>query len=331
MTPNQRRRVAGMLMERFGVSQRRACRVIGQPVPRNASTPPVPDDEEERLRAWLRDFATRRPRWGWRRAADALRREGWRVNHKRVRRLWRDEGLRVPCIRSRKKPLRGVGIVGAVLSDPTERVVGARLPVRPDRRRADVEAVERRSTNTPASARPSSSSAASTPTRSSPPSTGSRPQRGAPAYLRFDHGPEFIAARGRGLVPVQQRHDRVHRPGLTVAERLDRKLQRSAPRRTPQRRAVRHPPRSPRRDRRLAHRLQQQPTPLQPREAHPDRVRRPLAPTPGTPTPTLIASGPTIGARSDRPIPRYGSEGWGFESLRARLQKSWSEWILISG
>ena len=39
------------------------------------------------------------------------RQEGWRVNNKRIRRLWRQEGLRVPY-RKRKKPLRGNGHVG---------------------------------------------------------------------------------------------------------------------------------------------------------------------------------------------------------------------------
>jgi len=52
-----------------------------------------------------------RPRWGWRRAAVQARQEGWRVNNKRIRRLWRQEGLRVPY-RKGKKPLRGNGHVG---------------------------------------------------------------------------------------------------------------------------------------------------------------------------------------------------------------------------
>ena len=75
--------------------------------------PPIPDDEA-RLREFLRDFSRRRPRWGWRRAAKGARRAGWEVNDKRIRRLWRDEGLRVPQ-RPRKKPLRGIGApVGAM-------------------------------------------------------------------------------------------------------------------------------------------------------------------------------------------------------------------------
>src|SRR3546814_5357111 len=63
---------------------------------------------------FLRAFAKRRPRWGWRRAAKELRRAGWKVNNKRVRRLWRDEGLQVPT-KTRKKRLSGVGAnVGAM-------------------------------------------------------------------------------------------------------------------------------------------------------------------------------------------------------------------------
>jgi putative transposase len=42
----------------------------------------------------LRRFSTDRPRWGWRRAAKMARRAGWQVNNKRIRRLWREEGLR---------------------------------------------------------------------------------------------------------------------------------------------------------------------------------------------------------------------------------------------
>lgn len=75
---------------------------------------PVPPDDEAELREFLRAFAKRRPRWGWRRAAKELRRNGWEVNTKRVRRLWRDEGLQVPT-KSRKKRLSGVGAnVGAM-------------------------------------------------------------------------------------------------------------------------------------------------------------------------------------------------------------------------
>lgn len=56
---------------------------------------------------FLRSFSIERPRWGWRRAAKAARR-GWVVNDKRIQRLWRDEGLKVPYEKRKKRP-RGIG------------------------------------------------------------------------------------------------------------------------------------------------------------------------------------------------------------------------------
>ena len=96
------------LCEQFGVSERRACRLVDQPRSTQRLPAPVPTDEELALRAFLRGFSRRRPRWGWRRAAKAARDAGWVVNNKRIHRLWRDEGLRVPY-KKRKKPLRGIG------------------------------------------------------------------------------------------------------------------------------------------------------------------------------------------------------------------------------
>ena len=104
----------------FGVSERRACRVVDQPRSTQRLPAPVPGDEELALRAFLRDFSRRRPRWGWRRAAVAAKTAGWRVNHKRIHRLWIAEGLRVPYTK-RKKPLRGIG-----------QPVGPMCPIRPN-------------------------------------------------------------------------------------------------------------------------------------------------------------------------------------------------------
>jgi putative transposase len=74
---------------------------------------PVPAADDERLGAWLGAFSTTRPRWGWRRAAKGLCKEGWAI-HKRVQRLWRQEGLKLPY-RKPKKRLTGLGThVGAM-------------------------------------------------------------------------------------------------------------------------------------------------------------------------------------------------------------------------
>jgi putative transposase len=108
------------IREQFGVTERRACRVVGQPRSTQRLPAPVPTDDELALRAFLRDFSRRRPRWGWRRAARAAKDAGWRINAKRIHRLWIAEGLRVPY-RKRKKPLRGIGVA-----------VGAFCPIRPD-------------------------------------------------------------------------------------------------------------------------------------------------------------------------------------------------------
>jgi putative transposase len=94
-----------MLRDRLGVSERWACRVVGQHRSTERYEPKRADDDAA-LRAALRKFAADRPRWGYRRAHHQLRQDGWSVNRKRVQRLWREEGLRVP---QRKRKRRRLG------------------------------------------------------------------------------------------------------------------------------------------------------------------------------------------------------------------------------
>ncbi|MCH8077577.1 MAG: transposase [SAR324 cluster bacterium] len=61
--------------------------------------PRIAEDEEGLTRAIVR-LAERFGRYGCRRITAMLHREGWQVNHKRVERIWRKEGLKVP----RKQP-----------------------------------------------------------------------------------------------------------------------------------------------------------------------------------------------------------------------------------
>jgi putative transposase len=82
-----------MLRDRLGVSERWACRVVGQHRSTQRHEPKTADDDAA-LRAELRAFSVERPRWGYRRAHHRLREDGWEVNRKRVQRLWREEGLR---------------------------------------------------------------------------------------------------------------------------------------------------------------------------------------------------------------------------------------------
>jgi transposase InsO family protein len=60
-------------------------------------------DDEERLRSDIVKLASQYGRYGYRRITALLHRQGWRVNHKRVERIWRQEGLKVP----KKQPKRG--------------------------------------------------------------------------------------------------------------------------------------------------------------------------------------------------------------------------------
>jgi len=86
----------------LGVSERRACRVLGQ----HRSTQrhrrgPRPGDPV--LVKRIVELASQFGRYGYRRITGLLRNEGWRVNAKRVQRIWRQEGLKVP----QKQPKRG--------------------------------------------------------------------------------------------------------------------------------------------------------------------------------------------------------------------------------
>jgi putative transposase len=100
-----------MLMDRKGLSERRACQIVGQHRSTQRREPCVAQGDAA-LRARLRGFSRDRPRWGYRRAHAQLREEGWAVNRKRAQRLWREEGLRVPA-RRRKRYRLGESTVPA--------------------------------------------------------------------------------------------------------------------------------------------------------------------------------------------------------------------------
>jgi len=100
-----------MLRDRLDVSERWACRVVGQHRSTQRREPVLASDDQA-LRAALREIAVKRPRWGYRRAHTLLVEDGWGVNRKRVQRLWREEGLRVP-VRRRKRQRLGESTVPA--------------------------------------------------------------------------------------------------------------------------------------------------------------------------------------------------------------------------
>ena len=89
------------VQHRLTVSERRACRVLKHCRATQRYVPHQPDDEEA-LRTRIIELARAYGRYGYRRITALLRREGWAVNHKRVERIWRQEGLKVP----QKQPKR---------------------------------------------------------------------------------------------------------------------------------------------------------------------------------------------------------------------------------
>jgi len=84
------------------VSERRACAALRQHRSTQRKLPRGRPDEE-RLTADIVELARRYGRYGYRKITELVRRAGWQVNDKRVERIWRREGLKVPT----KQPKRG--------------------------------------------------------------------------------------------------------------------------------------------------------------------------------------------------------------------------------
>lgn len=94
--------MVGKVCISLSVSERRACRVLGQ-IRSTQRHIPHRSSEEENLTVEIIRLATQYGRYGYRRITALLKQQGWKVNHKRVERIWRREGLKVP----KKQPKRG--------------------------------------------------------------------------------------------------------------------------------------------------------------------------------------------------------------------------------
>ncbi|MBA1158935.1 IS3 family transposase [Microvirga mediterraneensis] len=102
LSPARRRACVEHVIARYGVSERLACRVLGQHRSTQRKIPKQPEDEAA-LTADIIALATQYGRYGYRRITALLRDAGWLVNKKRVERIWRREGLKVP----QKQPKKG--------------------------------------------------------------------------------------------------------------------------------------------------------------------------------------------------------------------------------
>jgi putative transposase len=180
-----------VLVDRFGVSQRRACRVVGQHRSTQRLMPHPRPVEEVKVRRRLRDLARDHPRWGWKTAHVILRREGHTINKKRTRRLWRDEGLRrpVPCKRKRTRPSGG----GPLLRAERPNQVWAldfQFDETADRRRIKLLNIVDEHTREALAMRVARNCTADDVVTVIETLVA---ERGAPAHLRMDNGPELIA------------------------------------------------------------------------------------------------------------------------------------------
>ena len=100
--PGRRRARVEHVARHLGVSERRACAALGQHRSTQRKAPRGAADEAG-LTADIVELAKRYGRYGYRRITALLRDAGWAVNRKRVERIWRREGLKVP----QRQPKRG--------------------------------------------------------------------------------------------------------------------------------------------------------------------------------------------------------------------------------
>ena len=176
------------------VSERRACRVLGQPRGTQRYVRHRGADEAKLLEE-MRRIARRWPRFGSPRIHDALKKRGWEVNHKRVERLWREEGMQVPrkqqkrrrthtggsensCVRKRPMWLNHIWSYDFV-EDRTERGRKLRMLVVIDEFTRESLAIE--------------VAWSFTARRVVEVLQYLFAIRGAPEHLRSDNGPEFVA------------------------------------------------------------------------------------------------------------------------------------------
>ena len=180
------------LQKNFKVSERRACRVLGQPrsSQRYISTKA---DIDTALSQRMVALSRENPRYGYRRVWALLRREGWAVNKKRVQRVWREAGLMVPSKECKRRRMgasesgvtrRQAEYIDHVWSydfamDATED--GRRLKMMPI-----VEEYSRECLALETERSITAEDVVETLARLFA-------ERGAPSFIRSDNGPDFIA------------------------------------------------------------------------------------------------------------------------------------------
>lgn len=175
------------------MSERRACEVVEQPRSSQRYVETRPEKDKAVVQRMLA-LARRHPRYGYRRIGALLRREGFQINRKRVHRLWRQEGLKVPqrakkkrrlgssensCVRRRAERKNQVWSYDFVMDQTTD---GRRLKMLPI-----VDEYTRECLTLKVARRMEAADVVDALKEVIQ-------VRGLPEYIRSDNGPEFIAA-----------------------------------------------------------------------------------------------------------------------------------------
>lgn len=177
-----------MAQDRFGLSERRACRVTGQS--RSTQRRPAPTQGDGPLRARLHQIARKHQRFGYRRAHVLLCREGWVLNRKKVLRIWREEGLKVhPRHHKRRRPPQGEPVRQAEHPNHVW-AIDFQFDATSDGRMLKLANIVDEFTREALSTRTARSCTAEDLVRVLQRLVA---ERGAPEHLRCDNGPELIA------------------------------------------------------------------------------------------------------------------------------------------
>jgi transposase InsO family protein len=104
VSPARKREAVVKLRDQFATSERRACRVLDQPRSSQRRRSRPRSDEAALVKRML-ELVRKHPRYGYRMITAKLRQAGWRVNAKRIYRLWRKEGLKVPKKKRKRRRL----------------------------------------------------------------------------------------------------------------------------------------------------------------------------------------------------------------------------------
>ena len=103
LTASQLRQAVIHTRQKLATSERRTCKVVG--LARSSMQYQAVEKNDDDLRLAVIRLAKNYGRYGYRKIAELLRIEGWQVNHKKVERLWREEGLQLPRRHKRKRRL----------------------------------------------------------------------------------------------------------------------------------------------------------------------------------------------------------------------------------